>query len=133
MPHHLIREPAARRADSRAGESSPRRSEELTPELNPRAPAGLAVVHALRTALSRMRTHEQAAKRGDPDGVHRLRSASRRLRSELDALEEMVEPQWRETAKGELKWLARLLGEARDLDILLARLHEGARQLELKE
>jgi CHAD domain-containing protein len=45
----------------------------------------------------------------------------------------MVEPQWRETAEGELKWLARLLGEARDLDILLARLREGARQLELNE
>jgi CHAD domain-containing protein len=103
------------------------------PELKPRAPSGLAVVHALRTALSRMKTHEQAAKGGDPEGVHRLRSASRRLRSELDALQEMVDLQWREKVQGELKWLARLLGDARDLDILLARLREGAKQVEPKE
>src|SRR5262245_12488956 len=106
MPHHLTKQPTSRRADSSAGESSRRLSEDSTPELKPRAPAGLAIVYALRTALSRMRNHEQAAKCGDPEGVHRLRSSSRRLRSELGALEEMVEPQWREKVEGELKWLA---------------------------
>ena len=83
--------------------------------------------------LSRIGTHELVAKRGDPEGVHRLRSASRRLRSELRALAEIVEEQWRERVESELKWLARLLGEVRDLDILLSRLRDGAKELELKE
>ena len=124
MPHQVTKNASARGAGSSSAEGSPRPAVVSTPGLNPRAPAGLAVVHALEAALSRIGTHELAARRGDPEGVHRLRSASRRLRSELDALEEFVLDEWRERAESELKWLAGLLGEARDLDILLARLRD---------
>jgi CHAD domain-containing protein len=65
--------------------------------------------------------------------VHRLRSASRRLRSELGAFEGLVEEHWREQVESELKWLTGLLGEVRDLDILLGRLRENARELGLIE
>ena len=51
--------------------------------------------------------------------MHRLRSACRRLRSELRALEPLVETQWRERTEGELKWLAGLLGDARDPEFCL--------------
>ena len=98
--------------------------------MKPRDPAGDAVVHTLRTALSRIGTHEPEARRGEPEGVHRLRSASRRLRSELRALEDLVVPQWQEQLEVELKWLAGLLGDVRDLDILLARLREASSKFE---
>jgi CHAD domain-containing protein len=133
MPHKVTKVAIAGGEDSKSADGSQRPAEVSTPGLNPRAPAGLAVVHALRTALSRIGTHELVARRGDSEGVHRLRSASRRLRSELRALAEIVEEPWRERVESELKWLAGLLGEMRDLDILLSRFRDGVKELELKE
>jgi CHAD domain-containing protein len=135
MPHKVMNGASASAggADLNSSEGSPRPPVVSTPGLNPRAPAGLAVVHALRTALSRMETHELSARHGDPEGVHRMRSASRRLRSELRALAEIIDNPWRERVESELKWFGRLLGETRDLDILLSRLRDGAKELKLKE
>ncbi len=42
-----------------------------------------------------------------------------------DSLENLVDGRWREQLEAELKWLARRLGEVRDVDILLARLEKG--------
>ncbi len=53
-------------------------------------------------------------------------TSTRRLRSELKALEVLTDRHWREPLEEELKWLAGLLGKVRDLDILLARLKEAA-------
>jgi len=66
------------------------------------------------------------ARRGDREGIHRLRTSIRRLRSELRALEDVVDQSWRERTEGELKWLAGLLGGVRDLDILMERLRKAA-------
>ena len=98
--------------------------------VRPRDPAGEVVVQALRTALSRIANHEPEARRGEPEGVHRLRSASRRLRSELRALQNLVDERWRDDLEIELKWLAGVLGDVRDLDILLARVRAGVREAE---
>jgi CHAD domain-containing protein len=133
MPHKVTKKASAHGVGSSSAEGSPHPTVISTLGLNSRAPAGLAVVHALRTALSRIEAQESLAKRGDPEGVHRLRSTSRRLRSELRALQDNVEKQWRERVEGELKWLAGLLGEVRDLEILNARLRTGADKLELKD
>ena len=103
---------------------------EAVTRVKPRDPAGEAVVCTLRAALSRIATHEPEAKRGEPEGVHRLRSASRRLRSELRALKDLVVPQWQERLEVDFKWLAGLLGDVRDLDILLARLREASLKFE---
>jgi CHAD domain-containing protein len=44
----------------------------------------------------------------------------------------LINEPWRAQVETELKWLAGLLGEVRDLDILMARLREGATELDLK-
>jgi CHAD domain-containing protein len=67
---------------------------------------------------------EASARAGDSEGIHRLRTATRRLRSELRALGELVEPQWLEPLESELKWLAGVLGAARDVDVLSQRLRK---------
>jgi len=81
---------------------------------------------ALCGAVSRIATSDLEARRGDAEGIHRLRTSTRRLRSELRAFRKLVDPQWREQLEGELKWLASLLGGVRDLDVLLARLRKAA-------
>ncbi|MDH6577827.1 CHAD domain-containing protein [Kitasatospora sp. MAP5-34] len=60
---------------------------------------------------------EAAVRADEPDAVHRMRVASRRLRSALRA----YGPPLREVV-GELRWLASVLGLARDSEVLGARL-----------
>jgi CHAD domain-containing protein len=96
------------------------------PRVSPDDPVGRVVFLALRVAILRIAGADADARRADPGGIHRLRTTTRRLRSELRSLKDLVEARWRDQVDGELKWLAGRLGEVRDLDILLARLKKGA-------
>jgi CHAD domain-containing protein len=58
----------------------------------------------------------------DPEGVHQARVASRRLRSDLRTFRATLDPEWAQPLREELRWLGTVLGEARDADVLLARL-----------
>jgi CHAD domain-containing protein len=65
----------------------------------------------------------------DPEGVHQARVGTRRLRSDLRTFRPVLDEQWAEDLRSELKWLADELGAVRDADVLLARLR--AQVLEL--
>jgi CHAD domain-containing protein len=80
---------------------------------------------ALKGAITRTAASDPETRRGDSEGIHRLRTSTRRLRSELRALESLVDSRWHEQLNGELKWLAGVLGDVRDMDILLARLQKA--------
>jgi CHAD domain-containing protein len=95
---------------------------EARPRIKPRDRAGNAVLGALRVAASRIAACDLSARGGDGEGIHRLRTSTRRLRSELHAFRNLVDRQWREPLECELKWLAGVLGGVRDLDVLIARL-----------
>jgi CHAD domain-containing protein len=104
----------------------------LVPDVppGPDAPAGVAVREAVAAALRRLIEHEPDARAGGDEGVHQMRVATRRLRSDLRTFRDLVEDAWARPLRAELKWLADLLGAVRDLDVLLARLKaeaEGAR------
>ncbi len=96
------------------------------PIVKPGDAVGQAVKAALECAVARIGACDADARRGDSEGIHRLRTSTRRLRSELRAFQDLVEPQWRLPLERELKWLADLLGSVRDLDILMARLRKAA-------
>jgi CHAD domain-containing protein len=81
---------------------------------------------SLETALSRIRSTEADARRGDIEGIHRLRTTTRRLRSELRAFRQLSDANWIEPLESELKWLAGLLGSVRDLDVLTARFRKAS-------
>jgi CHAD domain-containing protein len=71
----------------------------------------------------RLFRHEAAARLGeDPEGVHQARVAIRRLRSTLRTFSSVLEPEWTDRLRAELKWLADRLGEVRDADVMSARL-----------
>ncbi|AEV81855.1 hypothetical protein ACWT_0841 [Actinoplanes sp. SE50] len=69
--------------------------------------------------------HDPAARRGDQDAVHRMRVATRRLRSTLKSFRRWFPD--RETAglSDELRWLAAALGAVRDPQVLEGRLLAG--------
>jgi CHAD domain-containing protein/adenylate cyclase class IV len=72
--------------------------------------------------LSRLFWNEPGARLGvDPEYVHDMRVACRRLRSALDVLAEGFPEAIREELGGDLRWIGRALGRVRDLDVAIAR------------
>ncbi len=94
-----------------------------------RNPVGDAVMVALASAVCRLVMHDPDARLNDPEGVHQMRVAARRLRGHLRTFSSLVEPEWSDAIIEELRWLARALGEVRDLDVLVAHLTEAAEDL----
>ena len=89
------------------------------------------VVAALAAGLDRLRTHEPGVLLGeDAEAVHQARVATRRMRSDLRTFRPLVDRAWADSIRDELRWLAGVLGEVRDTDVLLARLHVQAAELE---
>ena len=74
----------------------------------------------LRHNLAHLMRNERAAQEGsDPEGVHQVRVALRRLRSVLILFRPMLPQETSERLGGELRWLAGEMGPARDLDVFL--------------
>ncbi|GAA2441609.1 CYTH and CHAD domain-containing protein [Actinomadura vinacea] len=59
----------------------------------------------------------------DDDSVHKMRTSIRRFRSILRTHRKLVDRARTESLDAELKWLADVLGEVRDLEVLRARLY----------
>ena len=67
--------------------------------------------------LGHLLANQPAAGAGDPEGVHQMRVAIRRLRSALVLFETHLEPHVTARFEAELKRFGRVLGEARDWDV----------------
>jgi CHAD domain-containing protein len=67
---------------------------------------------------------------GDPEAVHDMRVAVRRLRSVLRSTKPMLDEGWVDELREELDWLAQALGAVRDLDVLSAHLEAEIAQLD---
>jgi CHAD domain-containing protein len=79
----------------------------------------------VRTQYEAIVRHDPGVRLGlDPEDVHDLRVATRRLRAMLRAAREMLAPDWSEALREELKWLAGELGPLRDADVFLAYLRD---------
>lgn len=90
--------------------------------LEPGVSAGAATRQVLAHLLETVRRNEDGARRNvDPEFLHDLRVAVRRTRSALAQLEGVLEPAAVKRLQTELKWLGRLTGPVRDLDV--QRLH----------
>jgi len=80
--------------------------------------------------LRALTEHEAVAREGaDPEGVHQMRVAVRRMRAAVKASGEPdLAP-----VQAELRWLGGILGRIRDLDVLLGHLREQAADLDSAE
>ena len=65
----------------------------------------------------------------DPEGVHQARVATRRLRSDLRTFRSLLDPEWVEPLRVELRWLAGILGAVRDGDVMLERIRSRVAEL----
>lgn len=69
----------------------------------------------------------------DPESLHQLRVASRRIRTFLSVGRDLVDEEWARDVKGAMRALGRASTDARDVDILLAKIHSHLRSLDLRE
>ncbi len=72
---------------------------------------------------------DKVLKHEDPEAVHKMRVASRRLRAALDAYETCSDPKPFKKAYRRVKKLADSLGTVRDTDVMLQGLHGRIRQV----
>ena len=86
-------------------------------------PAGEALGIALDTEYRALLVHDPGTRQGDdPEDLHQLRVATRRLRAFLRVARPLVDREWAGSLREELRWLGGHLGPARDLDVMLGRL-----------
>ena len=126
-----LRKAGAKRAD--ATTTTYRRAVDGTAPVE--APAPTAALERLRgffrEQYARMLAHDPGVRlNANPEDLHQLRVAVRRLRSVLRTAGDVVDEAWAERLRDELSWLGDELGTARDLDVLLAHLRKEVGQLD---
>ena len=93
------------------------------------ASAGDVVLAYLRQHAARLGAQDPLVRADEPDSVHQMRVATRRLRSTLQTFGEVIPRSGTGEILGELKWLGGVLGEARDAEVLASRLAENVRTI----
>ncbi|WP_345044639.1 CYTH and CHAD domain-containing protein [Georgenia daeguensis] len=91
---------------------------------SPRDPAGDVVLAYLTEQVAALKDADPGMRRDADDAVHQMRVASRRLRSALKTFRPVLDRARTDVVRGELRWLAHALGDARDTEVLHARLRE---------
>ncbi len=84
----------------------------------PAGSVGAALTAYLRSQYALLRDLDPAVRLDEPDSVHRMRVQVRRLRSALAAHHRILDRTAVDPLDRDLRWLGRLLGSARDAEVL---------------
>ncbi len=104
--------------------------EVVAPPLDRDATMGAVAQAAIANAVARLLHHDPVIRLdAGVEGVHQARVSTRRLRSDLRTLGPVVDRDWAEALRADLRELAEDLGLVRDADVLLARLRADAEAL----
>lgn len=87
-----------------------------------KAPAAAVVTAYLTGQIGEILAQDPGVRVEEPEAVHNMRSAVRRVRSVLAAYRKLYAAAPVRQLRGELKWLGQLLGGPRDAEVLLDRL-----------
>jgi CHAD domain-containing protein/uncharacterized protein YjbK len=98
------------------------------PTLTPRSPAGEVALAHLRQQIQELVSRDRGARVDEPDAVHKMRVATRRLRSALATFRPVFDRTRTDPVRDELRWLGGALGEPRDAEVMRERLRHLARE-----
>ena len=98
-------------------------------EVSPDDAAAKAVQAALSAGLARLIANDPLTRLGDVEGLHQMRVATRRLRSDLRTFRPLIDERWGRGLSDELRWLGDRLGAVRDPDVQLGHLSGTAADL----
>jgi CHAD domain-containing protein len=87
-------------------------------DLTVTSPAGDVLLAHLREQVRQVRTQDLPVRLDAPDAVHKMRVATRRLRSALTTFKPLFAADVARPLRNELKWLAGELGAARDAEVM---------------
>lgn len=87
-------------------------------------PASAVLLSYLHQQVAALKTQDPGVRTDAPGAVHQLRVASRRMRSALATFGKLADPGTTKPLRAELKWLASTVGQARDTEVMRARLRE---------
>ena len=94
-----------------------------TEDEGPRRPtAGHAVRAHLAEQVAELVARDPHTRRDAPDALHKMRVATRRLRSALATFRPLADAAQTDPVRDELRWLAGVLGAARDAEVMHDRL-----------
>lgn len=122
----LARALGAGKAAKRSAGAPP--SSDTAPESSPallagkRAPAAAVVTVFVAAQIDEILAIDAAVRLEEPEAVHTMRSAARRIRSVLAAYGKLYRASPVRRLRGELKWLGHLLGQPRDAEVLRGQL-----------
>src|SRR5438270_2247252 len=90
--------------------------------VSPTSTAGELARHMIAVSVASLLRHDPGVRLGDdPEDVHRARVATRRLRSQLRTFRSVLQREWSDPLREELRWLADQLGAVRDRQVMAAR------------
>ena len=112
--------PAA--ASAAAAEISVRITAGRTTVPGPEGPVGLLLQSYLQEQLLCLLQEDPRVRANQADAVHKMRVSTRRMRSALASYSKVLAADPASEARSELKWLAKILGAARDAQVLRSRL-----------
>jgi len=105
------------------GKNLPDTTQTLAPK--PKGPAGDVLLAYLHEQLHALTEQDPLVRLDAEDAVHRMRVATRRMRSALATYGKLLkDTEAVRFLRDELKWLAGVLGEARDAEVMHGRLKE---------
>ena len=97
------------------------------PEVDPLAltsasTAGELVRHSIAVSVASLMRHDPGVRLGDDlEDVHRARVATRRLRSQLRTFRSLLDTEWANALREDLRWLGGGLGSVRDRQVMAQR------------
>ncbi|MBF4993451.1 CHAD domain-containing protein [Arthrobacter gandavensis] len=94
------------------------------PVAGPDGTAGDALLRYVAEQYAEMLRQEGRLRTGEADAIHKMRVSTRRLRSVLASYRKLLPEQPAKQIRAELKWLAQVLGAARDAQVMRHRLLE---------
>jgi inorganic triphosphatase YgiF len=95
--------------------------------LDPTMTVEVALQEIGRACLAHLLHNEPAALAMDPEGVHQMRVAMRRIRSAISGFKKLLQAADRRRVSSELAWLLDILGRTRNLDVFATELLLPAR------
>ncbi|NAZ77922.1 CHAD domain-containing protein [Kineococcus sp. T13] len=99
-------------------------------ELSTRSAAGDVVLLHLHEQVEQVLAQDPRVRRDEPDSIHKMRVATRRLRSALRTFQPLLSAPTK-PLRDELRWLAAELGAARDAEVLRDRLVRAVATLDV--
>ncbi len=92
------------------------------PKASRHCDAGEAVLAYLAAQAAALKALDPEVRRDAPDSVHQMRVTTRRLRGALQSFPVVLREPATRQLRADLKWLGGVLGSARDIEVLSARL-----------